>query len=725
MTVSRNSASISTLASVLAFGVLCACSDSPSSASTRGGEVDSGNTDSIPLDGSSAPDTSTDTGRPGDRDGDGLLDSVEDANGDGVWDPTETDPDNPDTDGDGLLDGVEDANGNGVVDEGETDPRLADTDGDGLNDSEELDIGTDPLNPDSDDDGINDGDEVAAGYNPTSDDTDGDGLVDGDEDRDGDGLISSCDEAAPLIDIDGDGVLDVCETSPVNPDTDEDTTPDNEETLPLACARSRMAVTEPTTVPGADGYTLVLRDTDELLPVTDGGALRAEHGAFLSVTASVESGWASLNEASLALVERTSRGVRVIQRQSRQVEVGGREIALSTLTLQPSVRTPVETLRDRIGGALVDSDELAPATPPGPTTTRVRMQLAVMNAEASRWLVAATFTDAEAGVAPDADELAFASMGFIAFNAPGPTDFTCYPLAIESIAPATDFLWVVDDTPSMIDDRETVAGAADDFFGRLQAQGADFRIAVVSTQMLNDEWLIVTPGFSNALEDFQAQLRNPPRQSGPPGSEFALRTLQNVLALSNSPFAPGQIRWRTDANRAVVFLTDENDQTVKDSPAATAECDGATNPLMEGCAVVDNTADALALEDARVFAITGDPPDGCDSATGPGKADEAGYAYIALAQRTGGAWASICADDLADTVGDIVDEAFAAQSSLPLRQAPLVPTMMVVVNGQLVPLSNENGWSWSAATNSISFAGSARLSLGDTVAVGYLPQVSE
>lgn len=40
-----------------------------------------------------------------------------------------------DTDGDGLIDEAEDANGNGIVDPGETDPLIADTDGDGRVDS--------------------------------------------------------------------------------------------------------------------------------------------------------------------------------------------------------------------------------------------------------------------------------------------------------------------------------------------------------------------------------------------------------------------------------------------------------------------------------------------------------------------------------------------------------------------------------------------------------------
>jgi hypothetical protein len=69
-----------------------------------------------------------------DSDFDGLLDRVEDANGDGRGDESETSFLLPDTDDDGLPDGSEDSNLNGRVDEGETNPRKADTDGDGLSD---------------------------------------------------------------------------------------------------------------------------------------------------------------------------------------------------------------------------------------------------------------------------------------------------------------------------------------------------------------------------------------------------------------------------------------------------------------------------------------------------------------------------------------------------------------------------------------------------------------
>lgn len=73
-----------------------------------------------------------------DVDGDGLIDAIEDRNGNRALDPGETDRLNPDTDGDGIPDGLEDRNRNGVVDPGETSPLNPDTDGDGIPDGADV-----------------------------------------------------------------------------------------------------------------------------------------------------------------------------------------------------------------------------------------------------------------------------------------------------------------------------------------------------------------------------------------------------------------------------------------------------------------------------------------------------------------------------------------------------------------------------------------------------------
>ncbi|OYD13713.1 hypothetical protein CH333_10330 [candidate division WOR-3 bacterium JGI_Cruoil_03_44_89] len=166
------------------------------------------------------------TGPPtADFDGDGVPDSLEDLNKNGVFEPNlgETDPQNIDSDADGITDGEEhmaDVTWSGVMttlppaatmdidNDGVPNALDFDSDNDGLLDGQFAgvgdpytptprshflsfnttggsyryefgDVGTDPYNADDDGDGISDGDEVYTySTNPLSPDTDGDGISD-------------------------------------------------------------------------------------------------------------------------------------------------------------------------------------------------------------------------------------------------------------------------------------------------------------------------------------------------------------------------------------------------------------------------------------------------------------------------------------------------------------------------------------------------------------------
>jgi hypothetical protein len=165
---------------------------------------------------------------------------------------TKTDPRLTDSDFDGIGDSEEDLNGNGMVDAGETDPQDRDTDSDGLPDYYEY-AGNDPslppattyavgwvdnsscvtdaYNADSDFDGLEDNIEFAQMTNACSDtDSDGDGILDGAEyytymtdptmtDTDMDG----CQEQAGggdienvAVDTDGDGIVNAMDVDSDN-----------------------------------------------------------------------------------------------------------------------------------------------------------------------------------------------------------------------------------------------------------------------------------------------------------------------------------------------------------------------------------------------------------------------------------------------------------------------------------------------------------------------------
>ena len=179
-----------------------------------------------------------------DPDGDGVPTVFEDANGNGVVDPGETDPRDADSDDDGVPDGADgwyDSDGNGAPD------AMRDTDGDGT---------PDPLDPDRDGDLVNDGtelgvvpgtappdtDRTSPNFVPDADastrtdpdvrDTDGDGCWDGEEDRNHNGRLDGgeSDPATPgdcFLDPDGDGLTTpeerlVAHTNPYDADSDDD-----------------------------------------------------------------------------------------------------------------------------------------------------------------------------------------------------------------------------------------------------------------------------------------------------------------------------------------------------------------------------------------------------------------------------------------------------------------------------------------------------------------------
>ena len=203
-----------------------------------------------------------------------TYDDVLDANGNDPVAVTDTDTvGDTDSDGDGVLNSIEIANGTNPIDEcdynvadiTEVITATTDCDNDGLTDAEEI-TGvddpstpadpagntTDPTDPDTDGDGVTDGQEALDGTDPNNSceylessitlpqdevylaaDCDGDGVTNGQEEIDGTDALDPCDYLAgnqditivseewEALDCDGDGVINGTEildsTDPQNP----------------------------------------------------------------------------------------------------------------------------------------------------------------------------------------------------------------------------------------------------------------------------------------------------------------------------------------------------------------------------------------------------------------------------------------------------------------------------------------------------------------------------
>ena len=174
---------------------------------------------------------------PGDQDDDRLPDTYETA-------ASKTDPTKRDTDGDGLADTYEDREGDGLSHRQEyvlgTDPWHWDTDRDGTGDARE-----DPAG-----DRLRNLPEFLTGTDPLDADTDGDGQRDDREDADRDGLLNIEEQTRS--------------TGPRDPDTDDDTWSDANEiraaTDPRAPASHPAAAGVPPWLSGAPACPLFPAD---------------------------------------------------------------------------------------------------------------------------------------------------------------------------------------------------------------------------------------------------------------------------------------------------------------------------------------------------------------------------------------------------------------------------------------------------------------------------------
>ncbi len=703
-----------TLLLSLSLGV-AACSGSPTpgagpATDTAGADADASDSSTGPGRDTSAPDADTD--------GDGLLDSQEDINANGVYDggenSNETNWQDVDTDHDGLQDGDEDANLNGRVDPGETDPRAPDTDGDGINDGDEYSYETDPTLADTDGDGIDDGVEVSNGVtDPRNPDSDGDGLLDGDEDRN------------------HNGVVDLTETDPNNTDTDGDGVPDIAETLAISCAASAS--------PGRRVLEDYLGDWHLDIPsefsdqtrydVNLGGTSLVHAAYFQDPTTGVYAfviskppadGVERAQDMMAGDIIRLGHAVRVVDRTIHPFATWDGFYAANATVRAQSSEQEASLVRDEIvaqilGLATAMPDGSGPAE--GPRSSQWTIRLSTVYRSSQRIIVSGAIVPAT-DTLPDivAAELSDATNTTTLSQFGDETYLSCRLLALFEDFFAVDFLWLVDDSLSMRDDQATIAEAADRFYGTLNSSFLDYRAMVISTDLRDNTYYLVDPGFSDFQPEFEEAIQSP--YGG--DLEFGLETTMNVLRLAATPGASVNQRFRPGAKRVIIYLSDEDDQTIKIAAEnGDTRCDGNVNPSLDGCGTFDAAVASLLANDITAYAITGDTPSGCTSATGPGNAEEAGHAYIQAAYATGGSYASICSDDLGETVDRIVRSAIAAATNYALGEFPISSSIRVVRNGNLVPRSNVNGWDYDPTTNQIIFFGEARPNIDDEVAMGF------
>ncbi|MGM0575639.1 MAG: choice-of-anchor D domain-containing protein [Myxococcota bacterium] len=254
-----------------------------------------------------------------------------------------------------------------------------------------------------------------------------------------------------------------------------------------------------------------------------------------------------------------------------------------------------------------------------------------------------------------------------------------------------DVLFVVDDSGSMHAEQANLADNFASFIEAAQEWGTDYRIGVTTTDMgangaLKGEPELVTPMNEG---DF---LDNVLVGTSGSGKEEGLAAAEASLTGDFHKYL------REDASLVVIFVSDEDDQSPE--PALTY--------LDFLVSLKGGNADMV-----TAYAIVGEPG-GCSTQSGSATG---GLRYIKVADKSGGAYASICDASFADTLATFGEGTFGPKTTFPLGGSARPASVEVSINGEPC----EEGWKLADDGRGVEFEedGSCLPDEGDSLDVTY------
>ncbi len=257
--------------------------------------------------------------------------------------------------------------------------------------------------------------------------------------------------------------------------------------------------------------------------------------------------------------------------------------------------------------------------------------------------------------------------------------------------PILDVLWVIDNSGSMNRFQTNLSANIGSFMSAFSATGADYNMAVIST----DAWYlgpIITPYSPDPEGELASQVMMGIYGSGmEKGIEMAAESLK-----SSSAAGPGGAFFREDATLVVIFVSDEPDHSTPGWSSYLTFFDG-----------------LKPVGDFMPYGVIGDPPSGCSITTPYGGA-QYGAGYWDLIDHYGGSWYSICASDWGVQLQDLAGEVTGRRNFVLEEEDPIVDTIEVYVNGQLT-----TDWEYNEDTNSIVFAEGHIPEEGQTIDIDY------
>jgi len=280
--------------------------------------------------------------------------------------------------------------------------------------------------------------------------------------------------------------------------------------------------------------------------------------------------------------------------------------------------------------------------------------------------------------------------------------------------PKVDILWVIDNSCSMSDEQQRLVANLGDFTEFADEQDADYQMGVT-----------VTDGFSSDSGRLERCFPHPAVISGDypqrqeafdctflvgtdgSGVEAGFAAAKNALDLAIDEEPNGNTGFlRDDADLAVVFMSDEDDQS------GNAEALQAFFESVKGPGRASRT---------KLHAIAGPTTGPCGDGSGFFNA-QPGFRYQALANNTGGLFFDICQADWSPIFDQLGLDTFQAFDTWFLSQPAAPSTLQVFVDGVPVPEDPVNGYVYQFQENAVQLNGTSVPGPGARIEIRYSNQ---
>ncbi len=303
-----------------------------------------------------------------------------------------------------------------------------------------------------------------------------------------------------------------------------------------------------------------------------------------------------------------------------------------------------------------------------------------------------------------------------------------------------DILWVIDNSGSMQNSQQNLAKNFDSFISSFIGRNLDFQMAVTTTEAYKDLYVVDPMTEESGFSD----LRDGNEIDGPSGhsivnqntpdlkANFLSNILQGIMGAGDERPFQSIVATLDNANNdgflregsflAVIIVSDEDDFSHDGKDSIGGQY---SNPELHVSDDYYQYLDDLTRGDSllTMFSVSAIaiPDKSClDNLIGSGGGQKIGQRLMELVDKTQGIIGDICSD-FSKSLKDISGKILSLATQFPLNRTPDVKTIVVKVDGSIIPRDNENGWSYNTDSNSIIFNGEAIPNQGAEIKVDFTP----